>query len=152
MGTGKLLRDPQKPSAASTGYTALVPPQEDQLREQSAQPPAVAASIQLVPRLRSLYSTLSTRALPDDDRARQDSEPLAALLLPVAALPGASPLVWLGVPQTRPAMWGSSLPLSTHGCQSCTVVLLALPAFLLHPPQGFPQINLLRVDSQCLPL
>lgn len=36
----------------------------------------------------------------------QDSEPLAALLLPVAALPGASLLVWLGVPQTRPCYVG----------------------------------------------
>lgn len=35
-------------SAESTGTLLLVPPQEDQLREQSAQPPAVAASIQLV--------------------------------------------------------------------------------------------------------
>ena len=31
IGNWKTAQGPQKPSAASTGYTALVPPQEDQL-------------------------------------------------------------------------------------------------------------------------
>lgn len=133
------------------GCAAPIPPQENPLQEQMTQ----LQPLQLRSNThqgRALSPALSPLGLSQTmTEAGRALEPLATLFLPVAALPGASPLVWLGVPQTHPAAWGSRSLSPFTGVRPASWSSCLLPP----PPlsfTGFHKSLAHLIPSWCLPL